>query len=126
MAAIKRSDPVAWCDLNAVPMSDGTAILFKAVDGDLVAGHDYTPTAYPLGERVTATDWSAAAECGRGLHFGRSPRAAHVYYSGGDLAPRFLACEVDLAEAVPLGDKIKARSCRVLHEVDIDGREVTA
>jgi hypothetical protein len=46
-----------------------------------------------------------------------------VYYSG-DGPPRFLACEIDLAEAVPLDDKTKARSCRVLHEVDIDGNEV--
>jgi len=57
------------------------------------------------------------------LHFGRSPRAAHVYYSG-DGPPRFLACEIDLSESVPLDDKIKARSCRVLHEVDLDGNEV--
>ena len=122
---VDKSNPVAWCALNAIPAIDGKAVLYKAVDGNLVAGRDHTPTAYPLGATVTAADWSSDAVCGRGLHFGRSPRAAHVYYSG-DGPPRFLACEIDLSESVPLDDEIKARSCRVLHEVDRHGREITA
>ena len=126
MTALDRSDPATWCDLNGIDVTeDGRALVYKAVDADLTAGHGYTPTAYPIGETVTAPDWSKRAGCGRGLHFGRSPMAAAKYHRG-DTGPRYLACEVDLTEVVVLDDKIKARSCRVLREVDRHGREITA
>ena len=125
MTALDRSDPATWCDLNGIDVTDGRALVYKAVDADLNAGHGYAVTAYPIGETVTAPDWSKSAGCGRGLHFGRSPMAAAGYHRG-DSGPRYLACEVDLSEVVVLNDKIKARSCRVLHEVDRHGREITA
>ena len=125
MTALDRSDPATWCELNGIDVTDGRALVYKAVDADLTAGHGYTPTAYPIGETVTAPDWSKRAGCGRGLHFGRSPMAAAKHHRG-DTGPRYLACEVDLTEVVVLDDKIKARSCRVLREVDRHGREITA
>ena len=126
MTALDRSDPATWCDLNGIDVTeDGRALVYKAVDADLTAGHGYAVTAYPVGETVTALDWGTEPECGRGLHFGRSPIAAAKYHRG-DTGPRYLACEVDLTEVVVLDDKIKARSCLVLHEVDRHGREITA
>ena len=126
MTALDRSDPATWCDLNGIDVTeDGRALVYKAVDADLTAGHGHTLTAYPIGETVTAPDWSKRAGCGRGLHFGRSPMAAAGYHRG-DTGPRYLACEVDLTEVVVLDDKIKARSCLVLREVDRHGREITA
>ena len=46
----------------------------------------------------------------------------------GPLGPdaRWVLCEVDLSEAVGVGNKLKARSCRVLHEVDARGNAVPA
>ena len=126
MTALDRSDPATWCDLNGIDVTDGRALVYKAVDADLNAGHGYAVTAYPVGGTVTAPDWSSKSTwCGRGLHFGRSPMAAAGYHRG-DSGPRYLACEVDLTEVVVLDDKIKARSCRVLREVDRHGREITA
>ena len=50
-----------------------------------------------------------------------TPHHARGYNPG---ATRFVACRIKLADAAPLGDKIKARSCVVLHEVTIDGEQV--
>jgi len=127
MTALDRSDPATWCDLNGIDVTeDGRALVYKAVDADLTAGHGYTLTAYPVGSTVTASDWHSEDTCGGGLHFGRSPMAAAECHRG-DTGPRYLACEVDLSEVVVvLDDTIKARSCRVLHEVDRHGREITA
>ena len=126
MTALDRSDPATWCDLNGLDVADGKAVVYKVVDADLNAGHGYTLTAYPVGSTVTASDWHSEDTCGGGLHFGRSPMAAAEYHRG-DTGPRYLACEVDLSEVVVvLDDTIKARSCRVLHEVDRLGREVSA
>jgi len=125
MTAIDRGDPATWCELNGIDVTDGRALVYKAVDAGLAAGHGYALTAYPVGETVTAPDWSKSTGCGRGLHFARSPIAAARYHRG-DSGPRYLACEVDLTEVVVLNDKIKARSCRVLREVDRHGREIAS
>lgn len=65
--------------------------------------------------------------CGGGLHFGPTPGAA-MDSAWGPLGPdaRWVLCEVDLSEAVGVGNKLKARSCRVLHEVDARGNAVPA
>ncbi|GLU88894.1 hypothetical protein [Agromyces sp. NBRC 114283] len=108
---------------HGVKVQDGEAILYKAVDADLFAGHGYTKTQYPLGATVTAPDWRPSQACGNGLHFGYRPAVARSYYNGGG-APRFLEVAVRVDGLVALGDKAKAESCRVLREVDIHGDEV--
>jgi hypothetical protein len=115
------SDPGEWCDYYGVTREDGTAVVFKAVDGDLCAHYD--GTRYDVGATVEATDWDGVAECGGGLHFGPTPRHARKYNRS---ASRFLACRVLLSETVTLGDKVKSRACEVLHEVDRDGARVPA
>ena len=125
MTAIDPNDPAAWCDLKGVAVTDGKTLVYKIVDASLMAGHGYTPTAYPIGGTVTAPDWRADRSCGNGLHFSPTPRQARAYYVG-DAPARYLACEVDLSTLVPLDDKCKAPSARVLHEVDEWGDPVEA
>jgi hypothetical protein len=124
--SIDKHTAESWCSWQAVPVEDGTAIVYKAVDADLRSGHH---VEYPIGETVTASDWVPSDACGAGLHFGPTPVHADAYYNGNG-SPRFLACRVTLADAVGIsggpGDtaKMKAKSCVVLHEVDVHGRRL--
>ena len=125
MTPLGLSDPAAWVAYQGIATKDGTAVVYKAVSQGLVAGQGRIPTTYTIGSTVEAIDWSPAPKCGRGLHFSPTPPQASLYYQGiGE--PRFLACEVDVASLVPLGNKCKAPSCRVLHEVDQSGEPVVA
>ena len=121
------TDPTTWCDYHGATTTDGKAIVYKAVSPELLAGQGHRPTEYPIGGTVTAPDWSSERACGRGLHFSPSPAQAAGYYQGYEPKNtlRYLACEVDVATLVPLEDKVKAPSCRVLHEVDRRGRKLT-
>ena len=128
MTAIDRADAATWCDLHGVDvLGDGKAIVAKCVDEAFNAGHSHTLTAYRPGTVVEASDWSPRPVCGGGLHFGPTPGAA-MDSAWGPLGPdaRWVLCEVDLSEAVGVGNKLKARSCRVLHEVDARGNAVPA
>ena len=118
-------DPAAWVAYHGIATKDGTAVVYKAVSQELVAGQGHILTTYAIGSTVEATDWDPDPGCGPGLHFSPTPFHASLYYQG-DGEPRFLACEVDVASLVPLGDKCKAPSCRVLHEVDQSGDPVVA
>ena len=119
MTAIDRSDPQSWVDLCGGKVRDGWLTVYKGVDGELRSAYG---TKYPVGATVTADDWLPTEECGRGLHFSPSPSATHTY-----CAPeRYLECEVELAGIMQLGDKIKARSCRVVREVDRWGDPIGA
>ena len=119
------SDPAVWTAHHGIVAQDGAATVYKAVSRGLVAGQGQVPTTYAIDSTVEATDWDPDPECGPGLHFSPTPFHASLYYQGiGE--PRFLACEVDVASLVPLGNKCKAPSCRVLHEVDQFGDPVAA
>ena len=123
VSALDLADAATWCDMQGVDVADGQAVVFKAADARLASGYG---TTYPIGETVTAPDWQPIAECGSGLHFGPTPGHAQAYYQG-EGTPRFLACSIDVSEAVGLTGgtaKIKARSCRVLYEVDLAGRRI--
>jgi hypothetical protein len=111
-----------WADYTGRTITSRTITVYKAVDRQLVSDHG---TAYPVGETVTAPDWEAARICGSGLHFSQTPRHANRYRQNATHS-RFLACQISTDDAVVLDhDKIKARSCVVLHEVDIDGQPLT-
>ncbi|MGN6245155.1 MAG: DUF7666 domain-containing protein [Motilibacteraceae bacterium] len=116
--------PADWCDYHGVQVTDGNALLYKAVNANLTSDHG---TTYPLGETVTAPDWRDTYECGNGLHFGPTPHHADAYHSGHD-GTRYLAVHVPLQVLRPITDggtaKCKAQSCTVLHEVDVAGRPV--
>jgi len=123
MTAVDLNDTDTWLAMKGVKVTDGKTTLYKAVDTDLNAGQQHTLTAYPIGETVTAPDWRDNRDCGHGLHFGVTPSHAGRYFNGQG-QPRYLAVEVDAESVVPLGDKAKAPTCRVLYEVDIRGRRV--
>ena len=111
MTALDRSDPQTWADLYGGKVKRGRLTVYKGVDADLRSAHG---TTYPIGKTVTAPDWNPVADCGQGLHFSPSPIATESYCD----PQRYLECTVALADMVPLGDKVKARSCRVVREVD--------
>jgi hypothetical protein len=111
-----------FCDYYGIEVKGGNVILFKAVNEKWVSTNR---VAYEPGTSVTCDDWSTEPRCGGGLHF--SPRAFLTRkYSDG---PKLLACKVKVKDIVVitdmgLPDKVKAKSCKVLHEVDIDGVKV--
>ncbi|HHW50227.1 MAG TPA: hypothetical protein GX406_01945, partial [Pseudoclavibacter sp.] len=82
MTKLDLSDAATWCDYHGVKIARGKAVVYKAVDAQLNAGHRHTLTRYPLGGKVAATDWNPQPECGGGLHFAASPSGARQYYTG--------------------------------------------
>jgi hypothetical protein len=121
LTQLDMTDPTTWLDFHGVALTDGAAVLYKAVDADLRAGQGYISAAYPIGETVTARDWEASR--GHGLHFGVSPAHARRYFNGTG-APRFLEVAVPVEDLVGLDGKCKARSCTVVREVDMHGDPV--
>lgn len=130
MTTLDFDDPQQWCDYKGVTVrtrkriitEDGmkvgcdvkVAILYKAVHDDWCTdrGPQWT---YKPGAIVTADDYTTDRECGGGLHLCPTPSGSRGYLS---TATRFVACEADLADLIPLDDKAKVRSVRVLYEVD--------
>jgi hypothetical protein len=124
MTTVDESDPQTWCDLHGVTVKRGVASLFKALDGELCAGHSYTTTKYEVGKRVTAADWRNDGECGGGLHLGPTTSHATNYRTG---AKRWVRVEVKVADLRPIVGgtaKCKVKSCKVVAEVDRWGVEV--
>ena len=122
--AIDLHDPQTWCDYNGVKTADGIATLYKALDADLKAGHQYIVTKYTPGRKVTCRDWHANNECGGGLHLGPTTSHATEYMRD---AARWVAVEVTVADLRPiLGStaKCKVKSCRVVAEVDRWGKSL--
>ena len=104
---------------------DGKAILYKGVNDQLEAAHpmpDGIPAVYQPGTGLTAPDFDPAPVCGQGLHLSAHPVATLAYGQH----TRFVEVEVDVAGLVPLGDKVKVRSLRVLREVDRHGDPVVS
>ena len=116
-----------WLEYHGVPVVDGIATLFKAVDDDYRSTHGF---AYTPGTTPSAPDWDGgAAECGGGLHFCPSAAAAKTFdYS----ATKYVACPVRVADIVVhhpalYPGKIKAPGCAgPVYEVDITGKAIEA
>ena len=116
-------DAATWLDYYGITVTKaGYAVLFKAVNDDFqtTRGPEWT---YTPGATLTPTRWVADRECGNGLHLCAAPHLSARYLDG---ATKFVAVKVKAADIVPLGDKVKVPSLKVLHEVDIDGKRVTA
>jgi hypothetical protein len=109
-----------FIDYHGVKTDGDELIVYKAVDENWQAGHGYRTTDYLVGTTVEAPDWQATKECGNGLHFGSTPAVAAAY--GG--RTHLLECRIQKADTVALGDKLKAKSCRVIREVDIHGEAI--
>jgi hypothetical protein len=119
MTAVDRSDPSTWCELQGVAVVDGVASLYKALDEELTAGHQYHPTVYAPGTTVECLDWRDDGECGGGLHFGPTTASSSAYRRD---AKRWVRVEVPVSELRPINDsgtpKCKAPRARVVEEVD--------
>jgi hypothetical protein len=129
LTQIDLNDVETWLAHHGVTVTDGRAMLYKAVDGHLVAGHGHRPTTYTVGTDVEVPDWRDNHNCGHGLHVSPHPMMARDYYPG---ATRFLRCSVDVADIRVIdGDggstpKCKAPRLRVEAEVDRRGRDLAA
>ena len=120
LTGLNLADPAVWCEHNGVRVdSDDLAHLYKAVDDEHQAGHNYLPTIYRVGADVAAPDWQDTHECGNGLHVSPRPVQARSYYPA---ATRFLEVATPVVDLRPIdATKAKARSVHVLREVDING-----
>jgi hypothetical protein len=119
------SAPAQWCRYYGIPVEDGVAVLFKAVDEDFSSGRG---TSYRPGTSPAAPDWDGGErECGGGLHL--SPRPTFALAAPEDDV-RFVACPVRLADIAvhprPLyPDKVKVPAvCAPVYEVREDGTPV--
>jgi hypothetical protein len=121
LTKIDLNDPAQWLEFHGAKVTKaGYVTLYKAVLDDYTTGRGPQWTYRP-GASVTAEDFKPTPACGAGLHFGVSPSHAAAYLKE---ATRFLAVKVKAADIVPLDDKCKAPSCKVLHEVDRFGERV--
>ena len=123
VTSLDLTDPQTWCDHHGVTVRDGRAVLYKAVDEGLVAGHGYRPTTYTVGRTVAAGDWRDDHECGGGLHASPSPHQARAYCPADQ--PRFLRVSAPVESIRPIeDDKCKAACWLVEAEVDMWREEI--
>jgi hypothetical protein len=126
MTAVDLNVFADWAEFHGVEVVRGRAIVFKAVNDDLRSPRGFD---YPLGKTVTASDWEPGDFCGSGLHFSPSPIQARDYFEN---ATRFLKVSVPVKDlSVIDGDgggtpKLKAKSAKVIAEVNLMGDEITA
>ena len=118
MTGLDRADPATWCDLTGVHVdSEGLAHLYKAVDGELYAGHSHVKTQYPIGGDPECDRWRDNHNCGYGLHACPTAWLAKDHYRK---ATRFLEVTVPVADLRPIDStKAKARTVHVLREVNL-------
>lgn len=130
-SSVEAWESSQWIAHHGVEVTDGgRAVLYKAVDANLVAGHYHTRTTYPLAGELTAPDWRDDHECGGGLHLSPTPSAARAYFTG-DGDARYLRCTAAVADirVVDGNDdssapKVKVQTLKVEAEVDIHRRPV--
>ena len=113
--------PEDWCKFHDIPIVDGKCILFKAVGDDWRGTHRVDNITYRPGDTPVAHDWNDRQECGHGLHLSITPKMARDYNLN---ATHYVACEVDVASMVTLGDKVKVPTLRCLYEVTMEGDEL--
>jgi hypothetical protein len=123
--AARPANAEEWCGYYGIPVTDGVAVLYKAVDEDFQSYHG---ASYVPGSEPSAPDWDGGEqECGGGLHF--SPRPTFALAAPMDDV-RFVACPVRVADIAyhrnaVYRDKVKARGvCAPVYEVREDGQPV--
>ena len=117
--------PEAWCDFYGAEVTDGVAVLYKAVDDTYTSSHGFT---YKPGSTPEAPDWDGGkVECGGGLHACAHPWESHQF---NHRATHYIACPVKLEdiavhEDAAMPNKVKFRACCApCWEVDADGEKV--
>lgn len=124
VTALDLTDAATWCEFHGVTVDAGIATLYKALDDQFAAGHSYQRTVYAVGTEMACADWRPNNSCGGGFHFGPTISHATAYRSD---AQRWVRVEVPLDDLRPILDgtpKCKARTCRVVAEVDRWGVDV--
>lgn len=125
----ESKSPLAWAKRYGVKVGGRggktTLTVYKCVDGEFLSqfvGYaNVSRTSYEPGKTPVALDWSDRPYCGNGLHFSPTPVHADSYVAEYQLkkeSRRYVACTIYASEAVPIGDKIKAR--RVIEIVEVD------
>jgi hypothetical protein len=129
LTQIDLDNTETWLAHHGVTVTDGRAMLYKAVDDELVAGHGHRPTSYVVGTDVEAPDWRDDRDCGHGLHVSPHPLMARDYYPG---AKRYLRCSMAVTDIRVIDGtgsstpKCKVPRLRVEAEVDRHGRDLVA
>jgi hypothetical protein len=115
-----------WLGSYGIKSKGESVVLFKGVNDNFTSNHNNT--AYAIGTETTAPDWedTEAIECGKGLHFCPDPALTLQFIQ----AKHYVACEINVADlriydGTPMyPNKIRARACRNLYEVDINGNRI--
>ena len=93
-----------------------TVTLYKCVGENMCSQGGHRDFKYEVGEIAVAPDYDPSPRCGNGLHFWPTiEMAKNARWSYGHIV---LECEVDLASLIPIGDKCKSRSARVVRIVE--------
>ncbi|MCK9569834.1 hypothetical protein M0R72_12900 [Candidatus Pacearchaeota archaeon] len=115
-----------WCDIYGIKISKGKINVYKAVDGDFCSRANFK---YPLGKKATDPNWKPDTniECGYGLHFCWDPIACEQF---NNKPGHYLLCEVALKDIAYFSgepsypEKIRAKACKVICEVDREGKPI--
>ena len=121
----KSLTPVEWLSACNINIRRGKVKLFKSLEKDWTTQKG---VSFKVGEVTIAPDWEANSqdECGKGLHFSPTVAQTKLFRDKGI----FIACEVavkdmaDLPAFAEYPDKIRARACIVLYQVDEKGQKV--
>ena len=113
-----------WLNKYECPIRRGKVILYKATDENYRTRNGFQ---YTIGEMAIAPDWEDIdIECGKGLHLCHHPVCCKEFIT----ARHYLACEVKVIDLriysskPEFPDKLRAKSCRVLYEVDRWGNKI--
>jgi len=117
-----------WCERNLIEINNGKFLVYKATDINYQTQDNFK---YTIGKIVTDPQWnpSTGIECGFGLHFCYDPIACEQF---NDRPGHYLLCEVDVKnvaffKGTPVYPaKIRAKSCKVICEVDRNGNRITS
>jgi hypothetical protein len=115
-----------WCDIYGIKISKGKINVYKAVDENFCS-RDYFK--YEIGKKATDQLWNPSTdiECGYGLHFCWDPIACEQF---NNKPGHYLLCEVDMKSIAffdgepQYPEKIRAKECKVICEVDRQGKRL--
>jgi len=119
-----------WLTRYSIRTVDGKVVLYKGLNQDWRSPHGL---GYKPDTTVTAPDWvDDGRECGAGLHFCWCPSACDQFNVDYKPFSHYVACKVAVADirvyrndGVQFPDKVRARTCKVLYEVDREGKRVS-
>jgi len=114
-----------WLEKYKVQIVDDYCLLYKGTNKEYQTQRG---TSWRVGEDTTALDWEDREdiECGYGLHFCHHPICCEQFTD----VKHYLACQIKVSDIriykdqPQHPDKIRAKSCKVLYEVDRWGEKI--